>query len=150
MGDSFVYYTPLLYKKNTTAKDPSQSKSNRWSQQVCACLFKVVERKSPLSNRALCKVLDASFHPIISTHSQVRDLLVNNDIVSSLERNTQKDFIQVKLEPYVFDFLQHDDHTRLDTEQGLMEVVDLRTGKQLTVNMDVFPLAGLVTNTLTT
>jgi hypothetical protein len=41
----------------------------------------------------------------------------------------RKDFVKVKLEPYLYSFLMDDSYTRLDTNQGLIEVLDPRSGK---------------------
>ena len=56
-------------------------------------------------------------------------LVKNSEIMESLGRDVRKDFIRVKLEPYVYSFLIDVSYTCLDTNQGLVEVVDPKSGK---------------------
>ena len=51
---------------------------------VSTCLFKVVEKNSLTSNRALCKALGARSHHISLACNQVQDPPGNDAIVSSL------------------------------------------------------------------
>ena len=54
--------------------------------------------------------------------------------MSALERKKRKDHIGEEVLPYVFDFIQDDAITRLDTNQGLAAVVDPKTGLETTIH----------------
>ena len=61
--------------------------------------------------------------------------MVNNVIITALERKTRSDFIRVlKVRPFVFDFNKNDHYVRLDSLQGLLKVVDTRTGEDAMVH----------------
>ena len=61
-------------------------------------------------------------------------------MVKTRERKILKDKIIKKLEPYVFGYLLDDDFTRLDTKQGLVDVIDPRseTGELVTVHRRIW------------
>ena len=94
-----------------------------------ACLFKIKKDKINVSNGTLQKLLGISKRQLTGAKSRLKDILSENISISPLVRKVRKDFIQIKLEPYVFDFLHDGAYTCLDTKQGLATVTDPRNGQ---------------------
>ena len=65
-------------------------------------------------------------------------MLSQNILATPLKRKVRKDFIQSKLEPFVFDFLRDGAYTRLDTKQGLVTVNDPRSGEEIVVHRRIW------------
>ena len=103
---------------------------------VLSCVFTIVKQKAEVNDRELQKMLGALTHQISSARAAVQDLIDNNSMVRSRERKIRRDKIIIKLERHVFDFLLDDKFTRLDTKQGLEDVIDPRseTREQTTVH----------------
>ena len=83
-----------------------------------ACLFKIEKDKIKVTNNALKKkdkieVTNNELEKLLGIHknqltkarTRLKDILTENKLISPLERKVRKDFIQIKLEPFVFDFL---------------------------------------------
>jgi len=98
---------------------------------VVACLFRIVKDGAHFTNAALSKAIGVTFHQVTIARTQVQKLLETNSIVSTLQRKPRKDFVRVKAEPYVYDFLQDDAYTKLDPKKVLTEVIDPRTGEKV-------------------
>ena len=94
---------------------------------VAACLFTIVKEKNDVGDNDLKKLLGISVNQITLARKTIQDLMTNDYTMKIQERKIRKDKILVKLEPYVFNFLLDDKYTRLDTKQGLEQVVDPRT-----------------------
>ena len=56
--------------------------------------------------------------------SQARNLQANGNPVSALAQKRRADFVRERFNPHVYNFLLDDKYTRLDTNQGLLEVID--------------------------
>ncbi len=59
---------------------------------------------------------------------QVLTLKKDDKLVTPIERKKRKDFVRNKLKPYVYDYLTDNCYTRIDTNQGSVEIIDPRTG----------------------
>ena len=70
-----------------------------------ACLFKIEKDEINVSNGMLQKLLGISKRQLTGANSRLKDILSENISISPLVRKVRKDFIQIMLEPYVFDFL---------------------------------------------
>lgn len=104
-----------------------------------ASVWEVVSRKDETtSDAALSRATGATCRQIKSARSEVEELIKAKTKVTALRRKQRKDFIQVKLEPYVWDFTQDDDYTRLDTNQRIVDVVNPRTGKSEPVHQRIW------------
>ena len=64
--------------------------------------------------------------------------MADNAIVAPLKRKQRKDFVRLKLRPFVFDFLLDDSYTRWDTKQGMVEVTDPRTNEERMVHRRIW------------
>ena len=98
----------------------------------CACMFNIAKNKVKVSRKVLTSFIGVSMRQIHLALTKASDLIENNKVMGTLDRQLMKDYIQVKLEPHVYSFLLDDDYTRLDTNQGLLQVIDPRTGEETT------------------
>lgn len=105
---------------------------------VTACVFKIVKDKHEISNGSIMSCLGVSNRQVKYARRQVKDILTNNSLICPVQRKTRKDFIRLKLEKYVFDYLSDDEYTRLDTKQDLVDVEDPRTGELITVHQRIY------------
>ena len=91
-----------------------------------ACMYKIVEEKVEVSTNYMEKVLGTTPHQVSIARETVQELVANKSLTKRQERQTRKDRIQEKIQSYVMRFLLDDKYTRLDTKQGLEEVLDYR------------------------
>ena len=109
---------------------------------VTACLHKIVKDGHNVSDQSLMDLLSVTRGQISHARGRVKEMLSNKTIVTALERTVRKDMVRRKVLGYVFAFLLDDSYTRLDTKQGLEQVMDPRTGYSSTVHKRIW----LITN----
>jgi len=105
---------------------------------VTACLFKMMQEDVDASDYAISNAIGASRHQIQCGKDRVEELLTKQTTVTALERKERKDKIRIKVEAYIFDFLKDDSYTRLDTKQGLADVIDPKTAETITVHRRIW------------
>ena len=103
-----------------------------------ACVFKIVKDGVSISTKELSGLLGVNWNQVSTCRDKVASLLVNNVIMTALERKTRSDFIRVKVRPFAFDFAKDDDYVRLNSFQGLLEVSDPRTGEDVMVHRRIW------------
>ena len=91
-----------------------------------ASMYKIVQEKVEVSNYEMAKVIGTTAHQVSIARETVKELIDNNSVTKRRERQTRKDRILEKIQPYVMRFLLDDKYTRLDSKQGLEEVIDYR------------------------
>ena len=120
--DSIAHHTMQRGGSRTLA-------SETFIQNVCcACMFGD-DSDNPFLGLQVKTILGINYRQLERARTKAQYLIKNSEIMESLDRDVRKDFIRVKLAPYVYSFLMDDSYTRLDTNQGLVEVVDPRSGK---------------------
>jgi len=92
----------------------------------------IAKNKVEVSRRVLMSFIGVSMRQIHLALTKASYLIKNNEVIGTLDRQLRKDFIRVKLEPHLYSFLLDDDYIRLDTNQGLVEVSDPISGKEIT------------------
>ena len=134
--ENMIVNTQKLVVQGIHASIQSQSRAkgsrNRASETfvknvVAACLFTIVKQKEDVCDNEPKRLLGTSVNQMTLARNIIPDLITNDYTMKIQERKIRKDKILVKLEPYVFNFLLDDKYTRLDTKQGLEQVVDPRT-----------------------
>ena len=105
---------------------------------VAASLFHIEKENINVSNRSIEDFLGVTHRQVKSARKIVQDMINNNKQGVNLQRKVRSDYIRPKLKPYVYDFLKDDEYTRLDTSQGLVDVIDPRTGKTVTEHMRIW------------
>ena len=103
-----------------------------------ACLTRIVATGEKISSREISRLIGANINQVSTCRDSVASLVVENGIITTHERKKRKDFIRQKLRPYVFDFLLDDSYTRLDTNQGMLEVTDPRTNEERMVHRRIW------------
>ena len=71
-------------------------------------------------------LLGTTSHQVSIARNQVKEMIKKNVTARALKRNTRKDFIKKKLEPFLFDFVLDNRYTQLGTKQGLVDIYNPR------------------------
>ena len=101
-------------------------------KNVCyTCIFNIEQTKCNVSSKDLSSISGASKRQIQWARTKVTYLIGNHAIMAPLERAERREFIRVKLEPFLYSFLVDDNYTMLDTNQGLVEVRDSRSNENV-------------------
>jgi len=105
---------------------------------VAACLFTIVRNNIAVTDGCLSRIIGASYKQIGIARKKVREMLDTNSIASKPKRKRRKDYIRDKLKVFIFKFLLDDDYTRLDTNQGKVDVIDPATGEIVSVHRRIW------------
>ena len=105
---------------------------------MAASVFHIVKENIQVSNRSIQDFLGVNHRQVEAGQKIVQDMIHNNKQGVKLTRKVRSDYIRPKLKPFVYDFLKDDEYTRLDTSQGLVDVIDPRTGNTVTEHMRIW------------
>jgi len=109
---------------------------------VAACLFSIVSKGIQVADHCLSRVLGTTIRQISSARRRVAEMIENNTFISEPARKTRKDRIRDKLRPFIFKFLLDDDSiTRLDTNQGKVDVIDPSTEEIVSVHRRIWTIS---------
>ena len=108
---------------------------------ISASVWNIAMQDKP-SIPPIATALGANYRQVNSAITRVQQLVTTNKPVLPYQRNEYKNKISEKAVPYIFDYLTDPDVTRLDTNQGLRECVDPRTGATIKVQKRIW----MVTN----
>ena len=98
----------------------------------CVCMFNIAKNNCEVSRCVLMSFVGVSIKQINFALTKATYLIKNNKVMGTIDRQLRKDFIRVKLKPFLYSFLLDNDYTRLDTNQDLVEVIDPRSDKETT------------------
>ena len=125
-----------------------------------ACMFKMVkECNNNISTNALAKAIGVSWHQANIARNSATDMVAQvvgeepfageedgwllvdaNNTINEFVLSTRSDYIQEKLEPYVFAFLLDDEFTRLDTNASpaKQELIHPSTGQPVSIHKRIW------------
>ena len=100
-----------------------------------ACVF---DAPNTCTHAALARVIGTTANQIDHARTKAGEILDGTATITIAERNTRKDKVRVKAEPYIFDFANSDDYSKTDTKQNLVDVIEPRTGDIITVHRKIW------------
>ena len=103
-----------------------------------ACVFVMEQTGEDISNNALEETLGISCHQLSLARETVQQLIIEDSVVTGLQRKRRKDYVKEKVKVYLFSWLRSDDNTRLDTNQCLVDVEHPVTGDKVPVHKRIW------------
>jgi len=132
-----------ISQHSTRAVAPAQPPQRLFIKNIRTAALFSVAKNGNVSNQRLADTLAASWYQISSARNRAPLLVDQKMIVGPYLRNTRCDFILEKPVPFVHDYCQDDDHTRLDTKQRVYEWTNPRTGETEVINKRIYRLPKL-------
>ncbi|MGB2447348.1 MAG: hypothetical protein ACPICB_06430, partial [Candidatus Poseidoniaceae archaeon] len=121
--DSVAYHTDENGGTRMTAADTFVK------DVAAAAVFSSVKDGVDISDKSIIDTVGISRRQVSHARARVKEAIKQKTTVAKVTRKRRKDYIRDVAQSFVQDYCRDDDFSRLDTNQGKMDIVDARTGE---------------------